>query len=48
MGAERQYTRMNVIAHKIRTDWKIAIGKLKQQWAKLVNNELLFAEGEYD
>ena len=32
----------------IKSSWNITQGKLKQKWAKLTNDELLYAEGEYD
>jgi uncharacterized protein YjbJ (UPF0337 family) len=37
---------MNTLA--IRGDWNIAKGKLKQKWAKLMDDDMQFADGKQD
>ena len=32
---------------EIKGDWNITKGKLKQKWAKLTDNDLQYAEGQY-
>jgi uncharacterized protein YjbJ (UPF0337 family) len=33
---------------EIKGDWKITKGKLKEKWAQLTDNDLLYAEGKQD
>jgi uncharacterized protein YjbJ (UPF0337 family) len=33
---------------EIKGDWNITKGKLKQKWAKLTDNDLDYAEGQYN
>jgi len=33
---------------EIKGDWNIAMGKLKQKWAKLTDDDLQFVEGKSD
>ena len=33
---------------EIKGDWNIIAGKLKQQWAKLTDDDLQYAEGKID
>jgi len=33
---------------EIKGDWNIAMGKLKQRWAKLTDDDLQFVEGKQD
>jgi len=33
---------------EVKGDWNIAKGKLKQQWAKLTDDDLQFAEGKQE
>ena len=33
---------------EIKSDWNITKGKLKQKWAKLTDNDLDYAEGQYN
>jgi uncharacterized protein YjbJ (UPF0337 family) len=33
---------------KIKGDWNITKGKLKQRWAKLTDDDLQYAEGQQD
>lgn len=33
---------------EVKGDWNITKGKLKQKWAKLTDNDLDYAEGQYN
>ena len=33
---------------EIKGDWKITKGKLKEKWAQLTDNDLLYAEGKQE
>lgn len=33
---------------QIKSDWNIAKGKMKQKWAKLIDDDLQFAAGQED
>jgi uncharacterized protein YjbJ (UPF0337 family) len=33
---------------EIKGDWKITKGKLKEKWAQLTDNDLLYAEGKHE
>jgi uncharacterized protein YjbJ (UPF0337 family) len=33
---------------EIKGDWKIIQGKLKEKWAQLTDNDLLYAEGKQE
>jgi uncharacterized protein YjbJ (UPF0337 family) len=33
---------------QIKGDWNIVKGKLKQKWARLTDDDLRYAEGQYD
>lgn len=42
----KQYYMTNLT--ELKGDWKITVGKLKQQFASLTDNDLLFEEGKQD
>ena len=39
---------MNSTANKIKGNWNIAKGKLKQKWAELTDDDLEYSEGASD
>jgi len=39
---------MRTVQEKIRGNWNIVRGKLKQQWANLTDDDLMYEEGQED
>lgn len=39
---------MSTFSDKVRGNWNVVKGNLKQQWADLTDDDLLYAEGQED
>ncbi|MFK7773416.1 MAG: CsbD family protein [Saprospiraceae bacterium] len=39
---------MSVLGDKIKGNWNVMQGKLKEEWADLTDDDLLYAEGKED